>query len=38
MRSIGVSRNTAQLAAADIAVASLQDLPPDAFDRLATQS
>jgi hypothetical protein len=38
MRSIGVSRNTAKLSAADIVVASLQDLPPDAFDRLAAQS
>ncbi len=34
MRSIGVSRNTAKLSDADIAVASLQDLPADAFDRL----
>ena len=38
MRSVGVSRNTAKLSAADIVVASLQDLPPDAFDRLAGES
>lgn len=33
MRSIGVARNGKQLAA-DIAVASLADLPPDCFTRL----
>ncbi len=38
MRSIGVNRNTSKLAAADITVASLQDLPPDAFERLAAGS
>jgi beta-phosphoglucomutase family hydrolase len=37
MRSIGVSRNGKQLAA-DIAVASLADLPPDCFTRLLPPS